>query len=258
MLDDSLASVREQWEQRATQSGDRPSGVLFHGLSTQANAAIHRWHEWVVAQVFLSRLREGATVLDLGCGYGRLSRTIHERRPDLHIVGQDMSHVYCRRFRDNVGACVQADAHRLPFVTGSFDAVMAVTCLMYGARASVPDLLVDVRRVLRSRGTLLLLDPGYELQKLIQVVRPRREQSPTGGAGFTVAEYPALLADCHFIVDARGGNPWTSGALLMPGVGRSHSPWSARLINRVAIRDCRVAGYSRFALHRWVLATRSG
>jgi len=40
-------------------------------------------------------------VLDLGCGYGRLSKTIRERRPDIDVVGQDVSISYCKLFSDS-------------------------------------------------------------------------------------------------------------------------------------------------------------
>src|SRR6185437_2568770 len=167
VVNDALASTRNQWEQRAAQSGSQLSGVLFRGFSAKANAAMHHWHEWVVSESFLPRLTNDARVLDLGCGYGRLSKTIRERRADISVVGQDVSFSYCKLFHSGVGDCVQADGHRLPFATGVFDAVMAVTCLMYGERASVPRQIEDIRRVLRPHGTLLLLDPGCELQRLI-------------------------------------------------------------------------------------------
>jgi SAM-dependent methyltransferase len=257
-VNDHLASTRNQWEQRATQSGNQLSGVLFRGFSEQANAAMHRWHEWVVSGSFLPRLASGSCVLDLGCGYGRLSKTIRVRRPDIAILGQDVSLSYCKLFRKDVGGCVQADAWRLPFKGGTFDAVMAVTCLMYGTRASVPGQMKDIRRVLRPHGTLLLLDPGYELQRLIATVSFKSAKSPTGGRGFSMAEYPALVSRGGFRIRAMGGNPWLSAALLVPGVARSNRPMIGRFVEGQARKDCREAGFSRFALHRWIIASREG
>ena len=257
-MNDGLASTRDQWEQRATQSGDQLSGVLFRGFSKQANAAMHRWHEWVVSRSFLPRLADGARVLDLGCGYGRLSRTIRSRRPDIVILGQDVSRSYCKLFREGVGDCVQADAGRLPFEDGTFDAVMAVTCLMYGTRASVPEQMKGIRRVLKPRGAVLLLDPGYELQRLIAAAVFKSMPSPTGGCGFSMAEYPALVSNGGFRIEARGGNPWLSAALLVPGVARSDHPLIGRLLDGNAEKDCRESGFSRLALHRWIIASREG
>ena len=257
-MDDGLASTRNQWEKRAAQSGDQLSGVLFRGFSGRANAAMHRWHEWVVSESFLPRLAGGARVLDLGCGYGRLSKTIRARRSDIAILGQDVSLSYCKLFREGVGDCVQADASRLPFEDDTFDGVMAVTCLMYGPRASVPAQMEDIRRVLRPEGTLLLLDPGCELQRLIATVSFKSTRSPTGGHGFSLAEYPALVSKSGFRIRAMGGNPSLSLALLVPGVARSNRPLIGRLLEGNARKDCREAGFSRLALHRWIIASREG
>lgn len=257
-MSDELANTRNQWEQRATRSGSQLSGVLFRGFSEQANAAMHRWHQWVVSEAFLPRLARGARVLDLGCGYGRLSKTIRMRRPDIAVVGQDVSLSYCKMFREGVGDCVQADACRLPFENGTFDGVMAVTCLMYGPRASVPAQMEDIRRVLRPQGTLLLLDPGYELQRLIAAVSFKSTRSPTGGYGFSMAEYLALVSNSGFRIQAMGGNPSLSLALLVPGVARSNRPLIGRLLDGNAGKDCRESGFSRLALHRWIIASREG
>ena len=255
-VNDGRTSTRDRWEQRAIQSGKQLSGVLFRGFSEQANAAMHRWHEWVVSESFLPRLPKGARVLDLGCGYGRLSKTIRERRPDIDVVGQDVSLSYCKLFSDSVGDCVQGDGYRLPFATGVFDAVMAVTCLMYGPRESAPGQLTDIRRVLEPRRALLVLDPGYELQRLIAAVTFRRTQSPTGGRGFSMAEYPELVSKAGFRIQSMGGNPWLSAVLLVPGVARSNRMWVRNLLRGNVRRDCREAGFSRLALHRWICAVR--
>ena len=257
-MNDSLASTRNQWEQRAAQAGNELSGVLFRGFSEQANVAMHRWHEWVVSESFLPRLINGARMLDLGCGYGRLAKTIRVRRKDIDVVGQDLSLAYCKLYHDGTGDCVQADGRGMPFAAGAFDAVMAVTCLMYAPRADVPAQLADIHRVLRPRGSLLLLDPGYELQHLIAAVTFKSTKSPTGGRGFSMAEYPALVSNAGFRIQAMGGNPWLSIALVVPGVARSNHALVRSVLDRNASKDCRAAGFSRLALHRWIIASREG
>lgn len=255
-MNDTPASTRGQWEQRAAQSGNRLSGVLFRGFSEQANAAMHRWHEWVVSQSFLPRLANAARVLDLGCGYGRLSKTVREHRADIDLIGQDVSPSYCKLFREDIGDCVQADGCRAPFASETFDAVMAITCLMYGTRASTPLQIEEIRRVLRPHGVLLLLDPGYELQRLIAAVSFGGRHSPTGGRGFSVDEYPEFVSKGGFRIEAMGGNPWLSAALLVPGVARSKHLLVRRLLNCNVRKDCRERGFSRVALHRWICAAR--
>lgn len=252
-----MDEARGSWEQRAQESGTDFSGVLFRGLSDSANHALHEWHSWLVGDVLAPRIPSLGTVLDLGCGFGRLSAVLQKRSPGLRLVGQDMAMTYCRHFHRALGACVCADARALPFVSECFDGAMVVTCLMYGGRSGTTETLRDLRRVLRSDGIALFVDPGIEMQRLIACIRRNRTVSPTGGAGFARKEYQALIRDAGFSIVAVGGNPLLSALLMVPGIGGSMRKNSARLLQRAAGFDCKLAGYSLTALHRWVLARKA-
>src|SRR5262245_16217027 len=64
-------------------------------------------------------------VLDIGCGTGQLAARIKQTRPVTYVVGCDFSAGMLRRAaeRDARVRWVQADAARLPFDEGVFDAV---------------------------------------------------------------------------------------------------------------------------------------
>lgn len=251
-----MVDNRLSWEQRAARCGTSLSGVLFRGLSNHANEAVHAWHAWVVEDVLANSLALGTRVLDLGCGYGRLSKVLLRSRPDLSVVGQDLSANYCRLFLQNGLPCVRADAAYLPFADESFDGVMAVTCLMYAEPKSMPGVLSNLLRVVRPGGIVLLLDPALELQQAIARIRGQQAHSPTGGQGFKRSGYIEMIAASGFTIVASGGNPALSTALLIPGLARSEGAWSARLLGWCARKDCRRSGFSAAALHRWVLARR--
>lgn len=255
--DDVVTDVRASWERRAKESGAQLSGVLFRGLSESANAAIHAWHTWIVKTIFAPLIPKHGKVLDLGCGYGRISRVLTDGRSDLLMVGQDVALAYCRLYRAEGYSCVCADAANLPYAQASFHAVLAVTCLMYAERSSVPKVLHGLRDLIRPGGALLLLDPGVELQHMVAAVRGNRGRSPTGGSGFARGEYVRLVEEAGFRIVAKGGNPWLSALLLLTG-GKGRTPYGffVGLLGRSLRKDCRRSGYSRFALHRWVVATR--
>jgi SAM-dependent methyltransferase len=250
-----LDQVRASWEQRAAESGSTLSGVLFRNLSESANRAIDDWHAAIVRDAFLPEVEQGARVLDLGCGYGRLSGVVASARPDIRLTGQDLSLGYCRAYRESTGPSVVADVAGVPFADASFDAILSVTCLMYVPSERAPEVWRGIAAMLRLGGVALLLDPARELQQLIARVRPARSASPTGGTGFLRAEYESLARGAGFRVLARGGNPALSLGLLVPGVAKAKSTRIAALLASLGARDRRGA-YSALALHRWLLVRR--
>jgi SAM-dependent methyltransferase len=87
-------------------------------------------------------------VLDVGCGEGALREALPV--PGARLVGLDVSMTLLRAHPPPV---VQADATRLPFALGAFDAVAALNVLYH-----LPDpmlALQETRRVLRAGGHLL-------------------------------------------------------------------------------------------------------
>jgi len=251
-----MSDVRASWEERAAHYGDGLTGVLFRGLSMHANEAIDEWHSWIVREVFAKEIPSNGQVLDLGCGYGRLSVAMLQRRRDVVVTGVDVSLKYCEMYGNSVGAAVCADMVSLPFRDASFDGVVAVTSLMYAAPEERPMVLRELARITKPMSTVLLLDPGLEMQRLVGFLRGRRSVSPTGGHGFGQDEYIELARSGGFSVKAVGGNCFLSQFLLMPGVGGSERSFIKHALRRIVRLDCQEGGYSASALHRWILARR--
>ncbi len=96
-------------------------------------------------------------ILDLATGSGDLAAEILRTVPDAEVIGADfcapmLTHARKRGLKQ----LVVADGMRLPFNSGTFDAVTVA----YGLRnmASWPDALWEMRRVLRPGGLLAVLD----------------------------------------------------------------------------------------------------
>ena len=250
-----MTNVRSTWEDRSAVYGEQLTGVLFRGLSESANRAIDHWHAWLITELLAPQLAPGASVLDLGCGYGRNSRILLATRPDVQVVGADISTNYCRMYQSAIGPCACADMVQMPFATASFDGLMAVTSLMYAGERTA-EVLAEIRRITRPGATVLFIDPGDEINQLIARLRRRAEQTPTGGKGFARRAYTSLFETAGYDVLTKGGNAFTSALLLVPGLAKAEGPRARSWLEATSRRDCHTGGYAAHALHRWVLARR--
>lgn len=104
----------------------------------------------------------GASILDCGCGYGRLLRElVHGGYPG--AVGADFSAGMLARcaatYPELARLLVQADSRALPFRESRFDAVLAFTLLTSMPRDSDQySLMREIRRILRPGGVSYLSD----------------------------------------------------------------------------------------------------
>ncbi len=112
---------------------------------------------WKRQGVELAALPKDALILDLACGTGDFSQLVSGKLPAARAVAADLTHgmlrlAAARGVRDTV--C--ADAMRLPFQDGTFDAVF----IGYGLR-NFPDLdraAREIARVTRPGGAFVSLD----------------------------------------------------------------------------------------------------
>ena len=141
-----------------TEDRDRASVEAARYWDAAAEGA--RFSHPLDASSFTRHVPRGAAVLDLGCGYGRLTRTLVDlgyRR----TIGLDPSQAMLERARrEQPDLELQlGDGLALPFADGVFGAVVAMAVF-----TSVPEserqaaLLDEIERVLAPRGVLLVSD----------------------------------------------------------------------------------------------------
>ncbi len=100
-------------------------------------------------------LRAGEIVLDAGCGTGWLAAGLRRARPDVVVIGSDLSAGMLGRARAAGGwPLVQADGTRLPVRAGSVDVLVCRGVLHH--LPDVPAALAEWRRVLRPAGAVVL------------------------------------------------------------------------------------------------------
>jgi SAM-dependent methyltransferase len=138
-------------------------------------------------------LRNGARVLDCGCGMG-FDLMVMSRLWNLQLVGLDTDAERLRWARDHgiEAQLVEGDAQRLPFPDASFDAVLMTEVLEH-----LPDddaALSEVMRVLKPGGVLALSVPH--------------------------ARYPIAWDPINFVWTGLGGAPIRSGPIV--GIWTNH------------------------------------
>ncbi len=112
-----------------------------------------------------SGVPEGARVLEVGCGPGRLSIRL-ARRHGLKVTGLDLDPAMIERARANAGrlgtggepgqSFVVGDVASLPFPDGSFDLVVSTLSMHHWAEQAAG--LAEIGRVLRPGGRALVWD----------------------------------------------------------------------------------------------------
>jgi ubiquinone/menaquinone biosynthesis methyltransferase len=101
-------------------------------------------------------------VLDLGAGTLDGALAIAAREPRARVVAADFATNMLRAGRRKLGGAAAridtngADGHRLPFRDASFDGAFSAFCVRNFAR--LPVALAELRRVVRPRGTIAILE----------------------------------------------------------------------------------------------------
>jgi SAM-dependent methyltransferase len=209
----------------------------------------------VILERFLPRVREYGHLLDLGCGYGRLSQIVRASRPDLELIGVDFSRTFCQLYHEGTSSpAVCADIARLPLQAASFDALLSVTSLMYVPRAQRNEAMASLIKLLRPGGTALFIEPGEEFLSMATRLSPS-SASPTSGLWFRLGEYDALGADHAEILDT-GGFPVLSALLpVLQKLGATRAPLGP-LLTLTTGADRVLRNWRRFSVYRWMILGR--
>ena len=150
----------------------------------------------------------GEIILDIGCGTARLTAEITRVAPRADVIGTDLSATMLSEAFAHAGSVarfVRADAIRLPFGDGTFDAVFSTATFHW-----VPDhgaLFADIHRVLKSGGRLVSqCGGGRNLERLYRHANQLRDSAPFAGhfAGWTAPWNFATPAETSARMTAAG------------------------------------------------------
>ncbi|WP_371518252.1 class I SAM-dependent methyltransferase [Kitasatospora sp. NBC_01300] len=123
------------------------------GRHLAARQFIYRWQQpqYDLPGIVVEELAgTGGIVLDVGCGNGKFVNRLHKNRPDLQVVGMDIS---AGILTDVEKPVLVADAQALPFADNTVDAVLALHMLYHVS--DIEATIKELARVLRSGGVLI-------------------------------------------------------------------------------------------------------
>jgi ubiquinone/menaquinone biosynthesis C-methylase UbiE len=131
-------------------------GRLYDAFAKRLAGGLYRR---VVDDVLLAEPRPGVSILDAGCGPGRLALDLARARPDATVHGVDIAagaiEVAAARAGGAVRFC-QADLADLPYEDGTFDLIVSTVSYHHWER--VPEVVAELGRVLRPDGRLWVYD----------------------------------------------------------------------------------------------------
>ena len=135
---------------------------------------------------FVGQVGHGDRILDIGCGGGQHAVQLAGQRPDLRIVGLDLSAEFVRRARQRASAAdvgarvefVKGNALDLPFEDGEFDHVYSIGSIKHWPEMEQG--LAECVRVLKPGGRLLVgeADRGCRFPDVVAWTRDSRVPRP--------------------------------------------------------------------------------
>lgn len=115
---------------------------------------------------FLERLKPDASVLELGCGPGNVTRYLLDKRPDLKLFATDFSPKMLSLAESNVpnASFRQMDARQIASLSEKFDATVCGFIAPYLERSALLKLIADCEKLLSADGSLYLstIEGEYE------------------------------------------------------------------------------------------------
>lgn len=189
-----MNKAEKYWEERAQSYKMDIRGVLF---KKPYPAFVNTWfHNWSLSQAKkLLQQKSDSKVLDVACGWGRMSQGLLDEFPDITIRGVDLSKEYVELYSHLLsprGKATRGNMKNLHFANNMFDAAYLVVSLMYlPAKSEQKKALTEILRVLKKGSNFLLIE-RTPLMGLFDI-RQRFKKNGHKQLSFTTSQIHALM-----------------------------------------------------------------
>ncbi len=108
--------------------------------------------------LFCDTLKKDATILELACGPGNITKYLLDKRPDLKILGTDLAPnmVALAKINNPTAEFKVMDCRELTKVDKTFDAIMCGFCLPYLSKEEAIKLIADASQLLKPGGVIYI------------------------------------------------------------------------------------------------------
>lgn len=156
--------IKKAWEKRSKIFKDRREGVLEQAFPPLIHSYIDALH---IREVNSVVPRKAALCLDIGCGYGRIAKSIASS--NTYVYGIDITKTYVDIFNKKLQGCGKArvgDMRKLPFKNNMFDVIWVINTVMYLTDSDQIRSMKEIFRVLKPDGRVVIIEPhriGYNI-----------------------------------------------------------------------------------------------
>lgn len=218
----------------------------------------YKWQRDRTLAVDLLQARPGQQVLEVGCGYGRISQALLDHAA-IHLVGIDRSRSMLKEcsvsLKGHLSLC-QGDAARLPFRDQAFDAVLCNAVLMHLRNPWTA--LAELRRVLHPGGRLVVSFNNLLSPFALPVWLWSRMREGTSLTFHPPWRYRYRLRRLGIALDRIVGDTFLAVALHLPGTKWPVAPAAFFQALRAFDRWVDRAPLNHLAYEVWFQGTRIG
>ena len=177
MMDKNSIDLKASWKERQESLGSTKRSVLYKNFPGFLNNYVHDRH----IQFILGQLPAAPdNILDLGCGYGRISTEIRNAHPASTIQGVELCDEFSEQFRKNVGECASGTIQDYQ-PTRKFDVILFITVLMYLTPGEIVGNLSKYWEALSPGGRFICIEPCNNMMVRLRKAANTKKLSPTGG-----------------------------------------------------------------------------
>ncbi len=205
------------WVERSKVSLNKKyKGVLFSSFPDLLNDYLHQWTSQLITEQIIKKDRY---ILDLGCGYGRVSIMIREKFASPLLIGLDISPYYAKEYVHHIehSYSVISDSVYLPFRKGFFNIIFEVYSLTYlPDKERYQQALCEMFYSLNDDGAILIIENNrigtyflnaFGICSFLLKIIGRKESDQTKGLLFNYDEIGEMVQQNDGVVIKKTGMP---------------------------------------------------